>query len=200
MTKQLKIGLTGSIGMGKSTTLKMFKKRKILTWCADEAITRLYSHNGAAVEHIKKISPQSVINNCVSKENLRVDVQARPHILTKIERLVNPLIKKDRQMFLKSNSKEDVIIFDIPLLFENNLEGEFDFIITVSASEEKQKTRVLSRKTMDEKLFSVIKLKQISDKEKRQRSDFIIQTDTIDSAEYQVDQFLLSVGLEKCVK
>ena len=200
MTKQLKIGLTGSIGMGKSTTLKMFKKRKILTWCADEAITRLYSCNGAAIEQIKKISPKSVINNCVSKANLRMDVQARPHILTKIEGLVNPLIKKDRQMFLKSNSKEDVIIFDIPLLFENNLEGEFDFIITVSASEEKQKTRVLSRKTMNEKLFSVIKLKQISDKEKRQRSDFIIQTDTIDNAEYQVDQFLLSVGLEKCVK
>jgi dephospho-CoA kinase len=200
MTKQLKIGLTGSIGMGKSTTLKMFKKRKILTWCADEAITRLYSCNGAAIEQIKKISPKSVINNCVSKENLRMDVQARPHILTKIEGLVNPLIKKDRQMFLKSNSKEDVIIFDIPLLFENNLEGEFDFIITVSASEEKQKTRVLSRKTMDEKLFSVIKLKQISDKEKRQRSDFVIQTDTIDNAEYQVNQFLLSVGLEKCVK
>ena len=200
MTKQLKIGLTGSIGMGKSTTLKMFKKRKILTWCADEAITRLYSCNGAAVEFMKKISPQSVINNRVSKKKLRVDVQARPHILAKIEGLVNPLIKKDRQMFLKSNSKEDVIIFDIPLLFENNLEGEFDFIITVSASEEKQKTRVLSRKTMDEKLFSVIKLKQISDKEKRQRSDFVIQTDTIDNAEYQVDQFLLSVGLEKCVK
>ena len=200
MTKQLKIGLTGSIGMGKSTTLKMFKKRKILTWCADEAITRLYSCNGAAIEQIKKISPKSVINNSVSKENLRIDVQARPHILTKIEGLVNPLIKKDRQMFLKSNSKEDVIIFDIPLLFENNLEGEFDFIITVSASEEKQKTRVLSRKTMDEKLFSVIKLKQISDKEKRQRSDFIIHTDTIDKAEYQVEQFLLSVGLETCVK
>ena len=200
MTKQLKIGLTGSIGMGKSTTLKIFKERKILTWCADEAVTRLYSCNGAAVEHIKKISPQSVINNCVSKENLRVDVQNRPHILTKIERLVNPLIKKDRQMFLESNSKEDAIVFDIPLLFENNLEGEFDFIITVSASEEKQKSRVLSRKTMDEKLFNVIKLKQISDKEKRQRSDFIIQTDTIDNAEYQVDQFLLSVGLEKCVK
>ena len=70
MTKQLKIGLTGSIGMGKSTTLKMFKERKILTWCADEAVTRLYSYNGAAVEHIQKISPQSVINNCVSKENL----------------------------------------------------------------------------------------------------------------------------------
>ena len=70
----------------------------------------------------------------------------------------------------------------------------------MSASEEKQKSRVLSRKTMDEKLFNVIKLKQISDKEKRQRSDFIIQTNTIDNAEYQVDQFLLSVGLEKCVK
>ena len=103
MTKQLKIGLTGSIGMGKSTTLKMFKKRKILTWCADEAIARLYSCYGAAIEQIKKISPKSVINNCVSKENLRMDVQARPHILTKIEGLVNPLIRKDRQLFLKSN-------------------------------------------------------------------------------------------------
>ena len=200
MTKQLKIGLTGSIGMGKSTTLKIFKERKILTWCADEAVTRLYSCNGAAVEHIKKISPQSVINNCVSKENLRVDVQNRPHILTKIERLVNPLIKKDRQMFLESNSKEDAIVFDIPLLFENNLEGEFDFIVTVSVSAEKQKARVLSRKTMGENLFNVIKLKQISDKEKRRRSDFIIHTDTINNAEYQVDQFLLSAGLEKCVK
>ena len=200
MAKQLRIGLTGCIGMGKSTTLEMFKKRGIVTWCADEAVTRLYSYNGKAVAHIKKISPQSIVRNKVSKEELRKDIETRPHILKKIENIVNPLIKADRKEFLEKNRKEEIIIFDIPLLFENNIENEFDFIITVSVSEQEQKLRVLSRKTMDEKLFSFIKSKQLPNDEKKRKSDYIIQTNNIKNTEAQVDQFLSKLGLTRCVK
>ena len=200
MAKQLRIGLTGCIGMGKSTTLEMFKKRGIVTWCADEAVTRLYSYNGKAVAHIKKISPQSIFRNKVSKEELRKDIETRPHILKKIENIVNPLIKADRKEFLEKNRKEEIIIFDIPLLFENNIENEFDFIITVSVSEQEQKLRVLSRKTMDEKLFSFIKSKQLPNDEKKRKSDYIIQTNNIKNTEAQVDQILSKLGHTRCVK
>ena len=200
MAKQLRIGLTGCIGMGKSTTLEMFKTRGIVTWCADEAVTRLYSYNGKAVEHIKKISPQSIVRKKVSKEELRKDIETRPHILKKIENIVNPLIKADRKEFLEKNRKEEIIIFDIPLLFENNIENEFDFIITVSVSEQEQKLRVLSRKTMDEKLFSFIKSKQLPNDEKKRKSDYVIQTNSINNTEAQVDQFLSKLGLTRCVK
>ena len=140
------------------------------------------------------------MRNKVSKEELRKDIETRPHILKKIENIVKPMIKADRKEFLEKNRKEEIIIFDIPLLFENNIENEFDFIITVSVSEQEQKLRVLRRKTMDEKLFSFIKSKQLPNDEKKRKSDYIIQTNNIKNTEAQVDQFLSKLGLTRCVK
>ena len=195
MGKLIKIGLTGCIGMGKSTTLKMFEDEGILTWSADEAVSRLYAKDGEAVLKVQSLTPQSIVNNSVSRENLREQVKKRPEILLSLELIVNPLIKTDRENFLRSNSQEKAVVLDLPLLFENKMESDFDKIVVVSASARVQKERVLSRNTMDIKLLNIIKSKQISDKEKRSRADFIFETTSIERTKEDVKKFLKEVGI-----
>lgn len=195
MGKLIKIGLTGCIGMGKSTTLKMFRNEGISTWSADEAVSRLYTKGGEAVLKVQALTPESVVNNAVSRENLREEVKKRPELLLSLELIVNPLIKTDRERFLCSNSEHRAVVLDLPLLFENKMESDFDIIVVVSASEAEQKERVLSRNTMDIKLLNIIKSKQISDKEKRSRADFVFETTSIEKTKKDVKSFLREVGI-----
>ena len=195
MGKLIKIGLTGCIGMGKSTTLKMFEDEGILTWSADEAVSRIYEKDGEVVLKVQSLTPESIVNNSVSRENLREQVKKRPEILLSLELIVNPLIKTDRENLLRSNSQEKAVVLDLPLLFENKMESDFDKIVVVSASARVQKERVLSRNTMDIKLLNIIKSKQISDKEKRSRADFIFETTSIERTKEDVKKFLKEVGI-----
>lgn len=195
MGKLIKIGLTGCIGMGKSTTLKMFEDEGVLTWSADEAVSRLYAKDGKAVLKVQALTPESVVNNSVSREKLREQVKNRPEILLSLELIVNPLIKTDRENFLRSNSQKKAVVLDLPLLFENKMELEFDIIVVVSAPERVQKERVLSRNTMDIKLLNIIKSKQISDEEKKSRADFVFETTSIERTKKDVKEFLKEVGI-----
>lgn len=195
MGKLIKIGLTGCIGMGKSTTLKMFEDEGVLTWSADEAVSRLYAKDGKAVLKVQALTPESVVNNSVSRENLREQVKNRPEILLSLELIVNPLIKTDRENFLRSNSQKKAVVLDLPLLFENKMELEFDIIVVVSAPARVQKERVLSRNTMDIKLLNIIKSKQISDEEKKSRADFVFETTSIERTKEDVKKFLKEVGI-----
>ena len=195
MEKLIKIGLTGCIGMGKSTTLKMFEDEGVLTWSADEAVSRLYAKDGKAVLKVQALTPESVVNNSVSRENLREQVKNRPEILLSLELIVNPLIKADRENFLRSNSQKKAVVLDLPLLFENKMELEFDIIVVVSAPARVQKERVLSRNTMDIKLLNIIKSKQISDEEKKSRADFVFETTSIERTKKDIKEFLKEVGI-----
>ncbi|MBC8410171.1 MAG: dephospho-CoA kinase [Paracoccaceae bacterium] len=195
MGKLIKIGLTGCIGMGKSTTLKMFEDEGVLTWSADEAVSRLYAKDGKAVLKVQALTPESVVNNSVSREKLREQVKNRPEILLSLELIVNPLIKTDRENFLRSNSQKKAVVLDLPLLFENKMELEFDIIVVVSAPARVQKERVLSRNTMDIKLLNIIKSKQISDEEKKSRADFVFETTSIERTKKDVKEFLKEVGI-----
>jgi len=195
MGKLIKIGLTGCIGMGKSTTLKMFQNEGVSTWSADEAVSRLYTKGGQAVLKVQALTPESVVDNAVSREKLREEVKKRPELLLSLELIVNPLIKTDRERFLCSNSEHRAVVLDLPLLFENKMESDFDIIVVVSASEAEQKERVLSRNTMDIKLLNIIKSKQISDKEKRSRADFVFETTSIEKTKKDVKCFLREVGI-----
>ena len=195
MGKLIKIGLTGCIGMGKSTTLKMFEDEGVLTWSADEAVSRLYAKDGKAVLKVQALTPESVVNNSVSRENLREQVKNRPEILLSLELIVNPLIKTDRENFLRSNSQKKAVVLDLPLLFENKMELEFDIIVVVSAPARVQKERVLSRNTMDIKLLNIIKSKQISDEEKKSRADFVFETTSIERTKKDIKEFLKEVGI-----
>jgi len=184
------LGLTGGIGMGKSTTANIFRARGVPIWDADSTVHKLYN-KGAAVAPIGAIFPQAISEGRVDRDALR-QIAMNPDDLKRIEAIVHPLVAADRATFL-SDSTAPVVLLDIPLLFEVGLDTEVDKIIVVSAPASVQKQRVMDRGTMTEAQFEAIRSKQIPDAEKRARADYVIETMTLDAAEEQVDLILAEV-------
>ena len=163
--------------MGKTTVSNMFRDIDIPVWCADNEVNILYSKDGTATKIFTKKFPNVVTEKGIDKVQLRNLIHEDNEILRKVEMIVHPLLYKSRTDFMKINRKAPIIIFDIPLLFEKNQEGNFDAVAVVTASEETQKNRVLKRKNISEKDFLLIKRNQLSEKEKLKKADFIINTD-----------------------
>ena len=171
------LGLTGSIGMGKSTISSMFQELGVPVWCADNEVNKLYEKNGAATKVFSKKYPSVVTKNGVDKKKLRNLVHQDDSILKKIEIIVHPLLDSSKVNFIKSNKGSFLIIFDIPLLLEKKQEKNFDAVLVVTASENTQRDRVLARKNMNERDFQLIKRNQLDEDEKVKRANFIINTD-----------------------
>ncbi|MBT9385715.1 dephospho-CoA kinase [Pseudooceanicola sp. CBS1P-1] len=183
------LGLTGSVGMGKSTTLKMFAEAGCDVWDADSAVHRLYGPGGAAVAPMKAAFPEAVRDGIVSRETLKRMIADDPSILRKIEQIVHPLVAEDRRIFIE-RAKSDVAVCDIPLLYENGYEGIFDAVAVVSTDPETQKSRVMARGTMTEDQFELILKKQLPDAGKRARASYVIETRTLPYVREQVAQIL----------
>mgnify|MGYP000251660033 FL=1 len=182
------LGLTGSIGMGKTTTAKMFAKYGIPVWEADTSVHKLYSKEGEAVELFKEKFPSSIVNNEVSRAELKKLINDDERNLKTIETLIHPLVSNDRKRFVKAAEKKNIplIVLDIPLLFEKGHEKSVDYIVVVSVTKETQRKRVLKRNTMTPEMVEKILKIQMSDAEKRQKADFVIITDTLEQAEIKV--------------
>ena len=182
------LGLTGSIGMGKTTTAKMFAKYGIPVWEADTSVHKLYSKEGEAVELFKEKFPSSIVNNEVSRAELKKLINDDERNLKTIETLIHPLVSNDRKRFVKAAEKKNIplIVLDIPLLFEKGHEKSVDYIAVVSVTKETQRKRVLKRNTMTPEMVEKILKIQMSDEEKRQKADFVIITDTLEQAEIKV--------------
>ena len=187
-----KLGLTGSIGMGKSTTAKMFADAGCAVWDADAAVHRLYARGGAAVEPIRAILPAAITDEAVSRAELKKLILHDPNVLKQIEQIVHPLVALDRADFEKEANTE-ILVFDIPLLFEGSGHRDMDAIACVTVSPEIQKERVLARGTMSAAEFEQIRDRQMSNREKCARSDFVIETDTLDHARTQVLKILNTI-------
>jgi len=186
------LGLTGSIGMGKSTTAKMFADLGCAVWDADAAVHRLYAAGGAAVEPMRAAFPDAIVDGAVSREKLREIIAADPAALPRIERIVHPLVGLDRKDFI-GRVDADIVVLDIPLLFEGGNEGAFDAVVVVSAPEAVQRERVLARGTMTEAQFEAIRAKQMPDAEKRAKADYVVVTDTLDHARAQVEAIVAGI-------
>lgn len=186
------IGLTGSIGMGKSTTAAMFAEAGAAVWDADAAVHRLYSRDGAAVAGIAILAPMAVRDEKVDRSLLRAAIARDHDLLPQIESLVHPLVAADRAAFI-AGSSADVVVCDVPLLFETGAEGEFDAVVVVSAPAEVQRARVLARGTMTEGEFDTILARQMPDEEKRARADRVIETTDHDTARDKVAQIMAEV-------
>lgn len=186
------LGLTGSIGMGKSTTAQMFVDEGCALWDADAAVHRLYDVGGAAVGPIGEQFPDAVKDGKVNRDVLRQIIGRNPDALKQIEGIVHPLVGEDRAIF-RETATADIVVFDIPLLFETGGDSRVDAVAVVSVSEELQEKRVLERGTMTHDQFLQIKAKQMSDSEKRTKADFVIITDTLDHARQQVQHVVAQI-------
>ena len=172
----IKAGLTGSIGMGKSTTANMFREAGVPVYDADATVHALYE--GEATPFIEKAFPGTTKNDKVDRAILGSKVLRNPEAMKKLEAIVHPLVHEKEQDFLNEAKKagSNLVILDIPLLFETGGKNRVDVIIVVSASEEEQRRRVLAREGMTEEKFEAILARQVPDAEKRKQADFVIDT------------------------
>ncbi|TCK99810.1 dephospho-CoA kinase [Shimia isoporae] len=187
-----KLGLTGSIGMGKSTTAQMFVDLGCALWDADAAVHRLYAHGGAAIASISEICPQAIVDGAVSRDRLRQEIQWDPELLQKIEGIVHPLVAQDRAEFV-AKAESDILVFDIPILFETGGNAAMDAVVCVSIPAELQRERVLARGTMTEAQFEQILAKQMPNDDKVAKSDYVVLTDTLDHARAQVEKIVSTI-------
>ncbi|WP_417677994.1 dephospho-CoA kinase [Pseudodonghicola sp.] len=186
------LGLTGSIGMGKSTTAKMFVDEGCALWDADAAVHRLYDKGGAAVELMRAAFPDAVIDDKVDRAVLKHIIMDHPEALKTIESIVHPLVAQDRAEFRKT-ATADIVVFDIPLLFEGGGEAHMDATVTVTAPDHIQEARVMERGTMTREHFHHIRSKQMPDHEKRARAHYVVETDTLESARAQVHDIVTDI-------
>ena len=170
----------------------MFVEEGCALWDADAAVHRLYSVGGAAVEPMRAAFPDAVIKGAVSRKALKQVISADPAALKVIEGIVHPLVAADRAAF-RENATADVLVFDVPLLFETGGDAAMDAVACVSIPAEEQKRRVMARGTMTEAQFEQIRAKQMPNDEKCALSDYVIVTDTLDHARAQVQDVVRQI-------
>jgi dephospho-CoA kinase len=176
--KPLLIGLTGSVGMGKTETAKMFSGLGLPVYDADAAVRELYAEGGAAVGAIGMAFPDAVKNDAVDKQALSQIIASEKTAFQRLEEIVHPLVREMRRAFLAKVAAEGapMAVLDIPLLFETGSEKDVDVVVVVSAPEAVQRARVFERPGMTEEKFAAISSRQIPDSEKRAKADFVIDT------------------------
>jgi dephospho-CoA kinase len=170
-SKPLIVGLTGSIGMGKSTVAAMFAEAGVPVFDADAAVHRLQGPDGRLVAAIESLHPGTTGPGGVDRAKLSAAVLGNPDALRALEELVHPAVSEDRAAFLRQHTDSPLIVFDIPLLFETGGEKKVDKTVVVSAAPEVQRARVLARPGMTESKFDAILARQLPDAEKRARAD-----------------------------
>lgn len=189
--KILRVGLTGSIGMGKSTTAQMFRDEGIAVLDSDQIVHDLY--RGAAVAPIAAAFPDVVVDGVVDRSALGAHVLSDPAAMEKLEAIVHPLVWAARDAFIQQRQAQGdwIVVYDVPLLFETGADKSVDAIVVVTAPPELQKQRVLMRPGMTQEKFEAIAGKQTPDTEKRARADFIVETgEGLDAARAQVRHIL----------
>ena len=171
------LGLTGSIGMGKSTVARMFADEGVPVFDADAVVHRLQGPQGALVDEIEAAFPGTTGPGGVDRGALAEWVLAEPAALRRLEALVHPAVARERQAFLAAHAGAPLVVLDIPLLFEKALEGSVDKVAVVSADPDVQRIRTLQRPGMTPEKYLRILSQQVPDAEKRARADFVIPTD-----------------------
>ncbi|MBU4434268.1 MAG: dephospho-CoA kinase [Alphaproteobacteria bacterium] len=190
------LGLTGSIGMGKSTTSAMFEALGVPVYDSDAAVHALYAVGGAAVAPVEAAFPGVVVDGAIDRARLSAAVLGDPEALAKLETIVHPLVGAHRLGFFEHAATDghDIVVLDVPLLYETGGDKKVDKVVVVSAPAQVQRARVLARPGMDAAKFEAILARQTPDAEKRARADFVIDTGQgLDHARQQVVAILHSL-------
>ena len=187
------LGLTGSIGMGKSTTASMFADEGVPVWDADQTVRKLYAQGGAAADQIADIHPVVIEDGAVSRAKLRDLIATDAAVLDRIQSIVHPLVAADRILFFK-NAKTPIVVLDVPLLFETKADALCNGVVVVSTNPKNQRSRVMARGEMSEADFNMILARQMPDAEKRVRATWVIYTDTLDGARQSVRDILTEIN------
>ncbi len=182
-----RLGLTGSIGMGKSTTAEFFRELGVPVWDADAAVHRLYTSDGAGTKAIAALCPEAVGPHGVDRAALKTWLAQEPGRLAQLESVIHPLVAVDRERFI-AESEAPLVVLDIPLLFETG--ADVDAVLVVTVPEEVQRARVLARPGMDGAHLDQILARQMPDAEKRARADFVIETLNMDSTRRAVQDLV----------
>jgi dephospho-CoA kinase len=186
------LGLTGSIGMGKSTTAAMFRDEGVPVWDADASVHALYAAGGAAVPGVRALVPEAVAGGAVDRAALREALEMDPSLFPRLEALVHPLVAEDRARFLATRPG-DIVLLDVPLLFERGIDRECDGVAVASASEETQMRRILARPGMDLVGVKLLLSRQMPDAEKRARARWVVPTETLEEARAAVRQIISEI-------
>ena len=189
-----RLGLTGSIGMGKSTTAQMFRDLGHPVWDADQAVHRLYAPGGLAVAPVAAAFPGALAQGGIDRGALKTALAADPAALARLEGIVHPLVARDRQDFLARHVGAPLVVLDIPLLFESAHPPDLDGIAVVSTDPATQAARVLARPGMTRDTLAMILARQMPDADKRARADWIIPTDSLDGARAAVARIVNEVA------
>ena len=195
----IKIGLTGSIGMGKTETGKIFSQFGLPVYNADNAVHRLYAPGQKGAEKIKEIFPGAINpDGSVNRENLSKEVLGDTEKIKILEGIIHPLVGEDREIFFLENSDSRAVVLDIPLLFETGGENFVDIIVVVDAPKDIQEKRVLSRTNMTKEKFEKIVAEQIPNEVKKEKADFVVDTSiSIKDATRQVEAIVKKIKDEK---
>jgi dephospho-CoA kinase len=191
------IGLTGSIGMGKTTTAGLFREEGAPVWSADGAVHDLYAAGGAAVAPVRAAFPGVVEDGVVDRTRLSASLAADPDAFVRLEAIVHPLVAHDRTLFLQRVRREGakVAVLDVPLLFEVGADSLADVVVVASAPEQVQRERVLARPGMDETRLAALLERQLPDAHKRARAHFVIDTSLgLEAAREQVRAVLAAIA------
>jgi dephospho-CoA kinase len=192
----IRVALTGSIGMGKSTVAKKFARAGVPLFDADAVVHRLQAPGGGLIEKIAELFPGCVRAGTLDRECLAEIVLTDREQLARLESIVHPAVREAREAFIAQHREAAVVVFEIPLLFETGSEAEFDKVIVVSAPAAVQRARVLQRGGMSEARLDAILARQMPDADKRQRADFVIDTGTdLSTTEAQVGEILACLGV-----
>jgi len=194
--RQLRLAITGSIGMGKTTVAAMFEKAGVPVFDADAVVRDLQANDPQLIAAIGERFAGTVFAGKLDRDELSRQVLGYPEELQALEAIVHPAVQRAREHFIERHRDAPALLFDIPLLFETGGETAFDKVIVVSAPADVQRTRVLARTGMSEAKLDAIFARQMPDSEKRDRADFIVETGAdLSTTEAEVDRILACLGL-----
>jgi dephospho-CoA kinase len=195
MSELFLLGLTGSIGMGKTTTAEMFRDALIAVWDADAAVHELYTSDTDTIEKIYDIAPAAVSGEGVDRKRLGNILQADKDLFPKLEAIVHPAIRAHRAAFIEAckTTGQKMAVVDIPLLYETKADEWLDAVLVVTTDADTQRERVMARGGMTEDIFQMILSRQTPDADKRARANYVIETKSMEHVRDEVHSLIVKL-------